>query len=65
MLERQHVDQPSVLADRLKEEGTNLRKQAEGMPTGIRREELLRKARQVDDAAHERRRPDTTDSRST
>jgi hypothetical protein len=65
MLERQHVDQPSVLADRLKEEGTNLRKQAEGMPPGIRREELLRKARQVDDAAHVSRRPDTMDSRST
>jgi hypothetical protein len=65
MLGRQHVDQPSVVADRLKEKGTNPRKQAEGMPPGIRREELLRKARQVDDAAHVSRHPDTTDSRST
>ncbi|MCK1420720.1 hypothetical protein IVB14_05185 [Bradyrhizobium sp. 180] len=33
---------------RLDREATSLRKQAEGMPTSVRRDELLRKARQID-----------------
>jgi hypothetical protein len=36
---------------RLAQEATSLRKQAEGMPHGIRREELLRKASQIDAAS--------------
>ena len=45
--------QPSLsLEDRLDQEATNLRKQAEGMPLSIRRDELLRKADQMDTAAH-------------
>lgn len=32
---------------RLAQEAINLRKQAEGMPISIRRDELLRKARQI------------------
>ncbi len=33
---------------RLAREASNLRLQAEGMPVGVRRTELLRKARQID-----------------
>ncbi|MCP3397784.1 MULTISPECIES: hypothetical protein [unclassified Bradyrhizobium] len=33
---------------RLAQEAINLRLQAKGMPAGIRRSELLRKARQID-----------------
>ena len=33
---------------RLAQEASNLRLQAKGMPVGIRRTELLRKARQID-----------------
>jgi hypothetical protein len=36
---------------RLAQEAISLRKQAEGMPLSIRRDELLRKARQVDTAS--------------
>jgi hypothetical protein len=36
---------------RLAQEAMNLRKQADGMPLGIRRDELLRKAGQTDVAA--------------
>ena len=43
--------QPSTFEYRLAQEAINLRKQAEGMPPGIRREELLRKADQTDVAA--------------
>ena len=35
---------------RLQMEAVKLRKQAEGMPAGIRRDELLQKARQADNA---------------
>ena len=42
----------SALEDRLAEEAINLRKQAEGMPLSIRRDELLRKANQMDTAAN-------------
>lgn len=37
---------------RLAQEAINLRKQAQGMPDSIRRDELLRKARQIDVAAN-------------
>jgi len=36
----------------LEEEAISFRKQAEGMPHGIRRDELLRKASQIDIAAN-------------
>jgi hypothetical protein len=45
------LKKPSVLADHLKnlkKEAIDLRKQARGMPPGIRREELLRKASRAD-----------------
>jgi hypothetical protein len=37
---------------RLTTEAANLRKQAEGLPPSIRREELMRKASQADAASH-------------
>jgi hypothetical protein len=36
---------------RLAQEAISLRKQADGMPLSIRRDELLRKARQIDAAS--------------
>jgi hypothetical protein len=36
----------------LEDEAINLRKQATGMPHSIRRDELIRKADQIDVAAH-------------
>ena len=50
MLQRQPFKSTAV-EDRLEEEAANLRKQADGMPPGIRREELLRKADQAETAA--------------
>ncbi|TAI64212.1 hypothetical protein CWO89_20080 [Bradyrhizobium sp. Leo170] len=41
----------STFEFRLTQEAINLRKQAEGMPRSIRRDELLRKARQIDVAS--------------
>jgi hypothetical protein len=48
---RQRPKQSSTFEYRLAQEAINLRKQAEGMPLGIRRDELLRKADQTDVAA--------------
>ena len=46
---RQHFKPSSTSFEcRLEREATSLRKQAEGMPSSIRRDELLRKARQID-----------------
>ena len=52
MLHRRRFKQSSIFEYRLEEEAINLRNQAEGMPLGIRREELLRKARQAETAPH-------------
>jgi hypothetical protein len=48
MLVRQGPEQSSTFEYRLAQEAINLRKQAKGMPLGVRRDELLRKARQID-----------------
>ncbi|WFU72920.1 hypothetical protein QA642_02230 [Bradyrhizobium sp. CB2312] len=42
------LKQSSTFEYRLAQEAINLRQQASGMPLGIRRTELLRKARQID-----------------
>ena len=52
MPNRRRVKQSSGLEDLLEQEAANLRQQAEGMPPGIRRDELLRKARQAENAAN-------------
>jgi hypothetical protein len=51
MPHRRRFKQSSTFEFRLEEEAINLRKQADGMPLSIRRDELLRKARQIDVAA--------------
>lgn len=48
---RRRFKQIQTLEYRLTTEAINLRKQAEGMPHGIRRDDLLRKAGQIDVAA--------------
>lgn len=52
MLPRRRFKQMEILEYRLTTEAANLRKQAEGLPPSVRREELLRKARQADTASH-------------
>nr|WP_248882598.1 MULTISPECIES: hypothetical protein [Bradyrhizobium] len=42
------LGQSSTFEYRLAQEAINLRLQANGMPAGVRRAELLRKARQID-----------------
>jgi hypothetical protein len=52
MAERRRFKQMQTLEYRLTTEAANLRKQAEGLPPGVRREELMRKARQAETASH-------------
>jgi len=52
MPELHQFEQSTTIEVRVDREATNLRQQAHGMPAGIRRDELLRKARQADTAAH-------------
>ncbi|UWU77900.1 hypothetical protein N2603_05395 [Bradyrhizobium huanghuaihaiense] len=47
---RRILEQSSTFEYRLAREAANLRQQAKGMLPGIRRTELLRKARQIDAA---------------
>lgn len=49
---RNRVKQVSSLKDRLSQQADNLRRQAKEMPPGICRDDLLRKARQAETAAH-------------
>ncbi|MET3997910.1 hypothetical protein ABIB94_008910 [Bradyrhizobium sp. JR7.2] len=42
--------QSSIFQYRLEDEAIDLRKQAEGMPHGIRRDELLRMASRIDNS---------------
>lgn len=48
---RRRVMQIASLKGRLIQQAQNLRKQAQGMPAGIRREELFAKARQAERVA--------------
>ena len=48
---RRRIQQIDTLKDRLVQQAENLRKQATGMPAGIRRDELVAKARQAERAA--------------
>jgi len=50
-MRRRRFKQTVLPGQRLEAEAINLRKQARGMPPGIRREELLRKARQAETAS--------------
>ena len=51
MKERPAFSQTALLLERLSQEAQNLRQQAEGMPPGILRDDLLKKARQADTAS--------------
>lgn len=44
----QSPERSTTFEYRLAQEAINLREQAKGMPAGIRRTELLRKAKQID-----------------
>jgi len=48
MSDQRSSGQSSTLEYRLAQEAINLRLQAKGMPIGVRRMELLRKATQID-----------------
>jgi hypothetical protein len=48
---RRRIRQIDTLKVRLAQQAENLRKQAEGMPAGIRRDELVAKARQAERVA--------------
>jgi hypothetical protein len=52
MPQRRRFKQTETLEYRLATEAANLRKQAEGLPPGVRREELIRKADQAEAASH-------------
>lgn len=50
--QRRRFKQPTPLDRRLKDEAQRLRKAAQGTPPGIEREQLIRRARQAETAAH-------------
>jgi hypothetical protein len=52
MLHRRRLEQSSTFKYCLEQEAINLRKQAKGMRHGVLRDELLRKANQMDIAAN-------------
>jgi hypothetical protein len=49
---RRRIKHTATLAERLAAEGKRLKDRAKRMPRGKQREELLRKARQIDIASH-------------
>jgi hypothetical protein len=49
---RRRFKQTSPLDQRLEEQAERLRKEAQGIPPGVERENLIRKARQAETAAH-------------
>jgi hypothetical protein len=51
MQARRHIHQTSSLDQRLLEQAERLRKEARGTPAGIKRDELLRLARQAETGA--------------
>jgi hypothetical protein len=52
MFNRRIISQASSLERRLAQEAVRLRKQAQGTPHGVEREQLIRKARQTETASH-------------
>jgi hypothetical protein len=51
-VKRQRSNRTETLECRLQTEAVNLRKQAEGMPAGVRRDERLQKACEAEAAVH-------------
>jgi hypothetical protein len=62
MIHRFRSKHLQTLEYRLTTEAANLRKQAEGLPPGIRREELTQKASQAEAASHVNERLTSPDS---
>jgi hypothetical protein len=54
-MSRKSPERLPIFEYRLAQEAINLRQQAKGMPLGVRRTELLRKARQIDVAGELKR----------
>jgi hypothetical protein len=52
MQQRRRFKQTTTLDQRLSEQAERLRKEAQGMPPGVERDDLLRRARQAEAAAH-------------
>ncbi|WMT73104.1 hypothetical protein NL528_34815 [Bradyrhizobium sp. Ash2021] len=50
--QRRRFKQTTTLDQRLSEQAERLRKEAQGTPPGVKRDELLRRARQAETAAH-------------
>ena len=52
MLGRRRFQQKQSLEQRLSEEAEKLRKEAQDVPPGVEREQLIRRARQAETASH-------------
>ena len=50
--QRRRFKQTTTLDQRLSEQAERLRKEAQGTPQGVKRDDLLRRARQAETAAH-------------
>ena len=50
--QRRRFKQTTTLDQRLSEQAERLRKEAQGTPPGVKRDDLLRRARQAETAAH-------------
>ena len=53
-MERRRFNRMDPLDENLSEQAERLRKEARGTPPGIERDKLLRRARQIETAAHVR-----------
>jgi hypothetical protein len=51
-MERRHFNRIDPLDENLSEQAARLRKEARGTPPGVERDKLLRRARQLETAAH-------------
>jgi hypothetical protein len=51
-MQRRHFKQAVSLHRRLADEAQRLRKEAQGTPPGVEREQLIRRARQAETASH-------------
>jgi hypothetical protein len=51
-MQRRHFQQAVSLHRRLADEAQGLRKEAQGTPPGVAREQLIRRARQAETASH-------------
>jgi hypothetical protein len=54
VLQRRHFSQATTLDESLDEQAKRLRKEAQGTQPGVKRDLLIRRARQVETAAHMR-----------